>query len=127
MILGTGIDIVDNERIKNWLDDDLILKRYFSPEEIAYVRSKKKSAAASLAARFAAKEAFGKALGTGLHGISLKDIEVIPDKNGKPELKLRATALKAFEKSGGGKVFLSLSHDSVFSIAQVIIEEAPLG
>jgi holo-[acyl-carrier protein] synthase len=127
VILGTGIDIVDNERIKKWLDDDQMLKRYFSSDEIAYVRSKKKSAAASLAARFAAKEAFGKALGTGLHGISLKDIEVIPDIHGKPDLKLRGSALQAFEESGGGKVFLSLSHDSVFSIAQVIIEEAPLG
>ena len=127
MILGTGIDIVDNERIKKWLDDDLILERYFSTDEIAYVRGRKKSAAASLAARFAAKEAFGKALGTGLHGISLKDIEVISDINGKPDLMLRGSALRVFEECGGGKVFLSLSHDSVFSIAQVIIEEAPLG
>lgn len=127
MILGTGIDIVDNERIRKWLDDDLILQRYFSSDEIAYVRSKKQSAAASLAARFAAKEAFGKALGTGLHGISLKDIEVVPDKNGKPELKLTGSALRVFEAGGGGTVFLSLSHDSVFSIAQVIIEEAPIG
>ncbi|MDC7232268.1 MAG: holo-ACP synthase [Spirochaetales bacterium] len=127
MILGTGIDIVDNERIRTWLEDDRILNRYFSPDEIAYVKSKKKSAPASLAARFAAKEAFGKALGTGLKGISLKDIEVVTDEQGKPGLKLRHSALRILEENGGGKVFLSLSHDSVFSVAQVIIEEASRG
>ncbi len=124
MILGTGIDIVDNGRIEKWLKDESLMRRYFSPAEIAYVQGKKKSAAASLAARFAAKEAFGKALGTGLHGISLRDIEVVPEAGGRPSLHLTGSARKALEENGGGRVFLSLSHDSIFSIAQVIIEEA---
>lgn len=124
MILGTGIDIIDIERIRGWLKKENLLLRYFSRDEISYVQSKGKNAAASLAARFSAKEAFGKALGTGLTGIALKDIEVILDGKGKPELRLSGTALKALEENGGGKVFLSLSHDATFSIAQVIIEEA---
>ncbi len=125
MILGTGIDIVDNGRIESWLEDNALMERYFSRSEIEYVLGKKKSAAASLAARFAAKEAFGKALGTGLHGISLRDIEVVPEPGGRPSLHLKGSARDALDRAGGGKVFLSLSHDSVFSIAQVIIEEAP--
>ena len=79
--------------------------------------------AASLAARFSAKEAFGKALGTGLKGIALKDIEVALDEHGKPDLVLRGSAEEALKQSRGGRVFLSLSHDATFAIAQVIIEE----
>jgi len=127
MIKGTGIDLVDILRIKDWLHKDDLLRRYFSEKEILYVRSRGSHAAPSLAARFAAKEAFGKALGTGLHGITLKDIEVSLDHRGKPELILRGSAAAALKENGGGRVFLSLSHDSTFSIAQVIIEEASFG
>jgi holo-[acyl-carrier protein] synthase len=126
VIKGTGVDIVDIERIRNWLNKEILLMRYFSREEIDYIQSKGKNAAASLAARFAAKEAFGKALGTGLKGIALKDIEVVLDPRGKPDLLLRGSASRALEYNGGGVVFLSLSHDSTLSIAQVIIEEAPV-
>jgi len=127
MIKGTGIDLVDIHRIKGWLEKDELLQRFFSENEIRYVRSRGSSAAASLAARFAAKEAFGKALGTGLKGITLKDIEVFLDERGRPELILRGSAQAALRENGGGRVFLSLSHDSALSIAQVIIEEAPGG
>ncbi len=123
MILGTGIDIVDIERIRPWLKREDLLQRYFSEDEISYVKGKGKDAAASLAARFSAKEALGKALGTGLKGIALKDIEVTLDGHGKPELILRGSAAEALRLSGGGRVFLSLSHDATFAIAQVIIEE----
>ncbi|QEN07835.1 holo-ACP synthase [Oceanispirochaeta crateris] len=127
MIRGTGIDIVDIQRIREWLNNTDLLKRYFSDDEISYVQSKGHHASASLAARFAAKEAFGKALGTGLRGIRLKDIEVVLDPNGKPELHLKGSALEALKQNGAGAVFLSLSHDSSLSIAQVIIEEASGG
>jgi holo-[acyl-carrier protein] synthase len=76
----------------------------------------------SLAARFAAKEAFGKALGTGLANISLKDIIVRNDHNGKPEIFLEGTALARFENSGGGKLHCSLTHEGENAVAIVIIE-----
>jgi len=127
MIKGTGIDLVDIRRIESWLEREDLLKRFFSDSEIAYVRTKGSSAAASLAARFAAKEAFGKALGTGLKGITLKDIEVSLDQRGKPELILRGSARTALLENGGGRIFLSLSHDATLSIAQVVIEEVAGG
>ncbi len=123
MILGTGLDIIDVNRIKPWLENAALLERYFSKEEIAYVRTRGAGAASSLAVRFAAKEAFGKALGLGLGGFALKDIEVCHDEKGCPRLVVRDRALKALKECGGGRIFLSLSHDASFGAAQVIIEE----
>jgi len=127
LIRGTGIDIVDVGRMVSWLDDPGLLERYFSPREIDYVRSRGKGAPASLAARFAAKEAFGKALGRGLKGISLRDIEVTADRHGRPELSVTGRAEKALRENGGNRIHLSLSHDATMAIAQVIIEEAAGG
>ncbi|HOT58887.1 MAG TPA: holo-ACP synthase, partial [Spirochaetales bacterium] len=84
--------------------------------------SRGKSAALSLAARFAAKEAFGKALGTGLKGIALKDILVRNNSVGKPELLVVNSALMAFEKSGAKRIHLSMTHESDNAIAIVILE-----
>ena len=122
MILGTGIDMVAIGRILPWLDNPGLLKRYFSPEEVAYVRSRGDGAAASLAARFAAKEAFGKAMGTGLKGIALRDIRVRTGLHGRPELEIRGTAEEAFRRCGGLRAHLSLTHDASLALAQVIIE-----
>jgi len=99
------------------------LERYFHPQELAASLSKGKSGAHSLAARFAAKEAFGKALGTGLAGIALKDIMVINSHNGKPEIKVVDTALGALEKSGANRVHLSLTHEHEYAAAMVVLEE----
>jgi holo-[acyl-carrier protein] synthase len=77
----------------------------------------------SLAARFAAKEAFGKALGTGLSGIVLKDIMVVNNYNGKPELSVSGTALAALEKAGADRVHVSLTHERDTAIAVVILEK----
>ncbi|WP_461247337.1 holo-ACP synthase, partial [Treponema sp. R6D11] len=85
---------------------------------------RKKSAAQTLAARFAAKEAFGKALGTGLAGIELKDIIVINNDKGKPDIKLTGTAENEFEKSGANKVHLSLTHERENAIAMIVLEGA---
>lgn len=120
MILGTGIDIVHTERMKKWSEE--LCERWFHPEEIKAARSRGASMALSLAARFAAKEAFGKALGTGLRGIILKDIQVINSHNGRPYIILHKTAKIAFEQSGGTDIHLSLSHDEGNAIAMVIIE-----
>jgi holo-[acyl-carrier protein] synthase len=98
------------------------LERYFHPRELEACVSKGKGSAHSLAARFAAKEAFGKALGTGLAGIVLKDIMVINSHNGKPEIRVFNTALDALENSGANRVHLSLTHEHEYAVAMVVLE-----
>jgi len=123
MITGVGIDIVQINRMERWLEDSKLLERYFHSEELALAQSRKNSAALALAARFAAKEAFGKALGTGLAEISLKDIKVSNSENGKPDILFYKTAQKAFEKSGANKVHISLSHERENAIAMIVLEK----
>ncbi|MCL2758787.1 MAG: holo-ACP synthase [Treponema sp.] len=122
MITGIGIDIVQIGRMEGWIRNLKLLERYFHPEELALASSRKNSASQTLAARFAAKEAFGKALGTGLTDIALKDIMITNEKNGKPEIVLFNTAQTAFEKSGANKVHISLSHERENAIAVIILE-----
>jgi len=122
MITGVGIDAVYVKRMERWLLNSKLLERYFHPEEIELAASRGKSGAQSLAARFAAKEAFGKALGTGLAGITLKDIAVFNRKGGKPELKLSGTARDALEKSGADRVHISLTHERETAIAMIVLE-----
>lgn len=124
MILGTGIDTVEISRFQRFLDEgnQALLDRLFSPLEQTYCRPKKQSAAC-FAARFAAKEAFLKALGTGLReGISWTEIEVVNDALGKPELYLTGTARQLFEQRGGSRTHLSISHDGGHAIALVLVE-----
>ena len=123
MITGIGIDAVYIKRMERWHDDKKLLQRFFSPLELEIAVSKGKGACASLAARFAAKEAFGKALGTGLTGIALKDIMVINRKDGCPQMQLTATAQKALENSGANRVFVSLTHERDNAIAMVVLEK----
>jgi holo-[acyl-carrier protein] synthase len=124
MITGVGIDVVHVKRLEKWMDSPGLLDRFFHPDELALTLSRGKSAALSLAARFAAKEAFGKALGTGLSGIVLKDILVINSHNGKPELRLFDTALLALERAGASRVHVSLTHERDNALALVVLESA---
>ncbi|MCL2440531.1 MAG: holo-ACP synthase [Treponema sp.] len=121
MIIGIGIDIVEVKRMERWLKDIKLLQRFFHDEEIKHVLSGK-NGAQSLAARFAAKEAFGKALGTGLADFSLKDIMIKNRENGKPELFLLETAQNVMKKSGVDKIHISLSHERENAIAMVVLE-----
>ncbi|MDR0302991.1 MAG: holo-ACP synthase [Treponema sp.] len=123
MITGIGIDAVYVKRMERWIADQKIMERYFHQDEIAYVSSRGNGGALSLAARFAAKEAFGKALGTGLSNIELKDIMVINKENGRPEIKLFKTAQKALEISGADRAHISLTHERDSAIAVVILEK----
>ena len=133
MIIGMGIDIVRIDRMKKWLLRPLLIERYFHEKEIADGRSKApkttdgsavtSGSAMFFAARFAAKEAFGKALGTGLMGISLKEIQVENNSNGKPIINLFGKAKSAFEKTGGIKIHVSLTHETDNAIAVVVIEK----
>jgi len=121
-ITGIGIDIVRIQRMERWLFMPGLLERYFHPQELEVSISRGKNDAHSLAARFAAKEAFGKALGTGLAGIVLKDIIVINRHNGKPEIEVVNTALGALENSGANRVHLSLTHEHEYAAAMVVLE-----
>ena len=124
MILGIGIDTVEIGRFQRFLDEDnqALLDRLFAPAEQEYCHPRKQ-AASCLAARFAAKEAFVKAMGTGLRdGICWTEIEVCNDQLGKPLLKLSGRALQLFSEQGASAAHLSLSHDGGHAIAQVILE-----
>lgn len=124
MILGIGIDTVEISRFQRFLDEgnQALLNRLFAQAEQECCRPKKQ-AASCLAARFAAKEAFVKALGTGLRdGICWTEIEVINDLLGKPSLKLSGRALHFFSERGTVTAHLSLSHDGGHAVAQVILE-----
>ena len=122
MILGLGIDIVHVSRMERWERVPGLYQRYFHPEELADALSKGKTSMLSLAARFAAKEAFGKALGTGLRSLKLKDIQVKNNHNGKPDIVLYGAASKAFRASGGKGLHVTLTHERDNAIAVVIIE-----
>jgi holo-[acyl-carrier protein] synthase len=122
MIVGIGVDVVHVDRLIHWRTIPGLLERYFHPDELKAALAKKGGADLSLAARFAAKEAFGKALGTGLAGIVLKDIMVENHHNGRPEVRVFNTALKALKASGATKVHISLTHERDNAIAMVVLE-----
>jgi holo-[acyl-carrier protein] synthase len=122
MITGIGVDAVQVRRLKRWLTMPGLPERYFHPEELAAVRERGNGMARSLAVRFAAKEAFGKALGTGLAGIVLKDIRVVNRPNDRPEITVTETALSAFKRSGANRLHVSLTHEGDIAIAMVVLE-----
>ena len=124
MIYGIGTDIVAIERFQRFLDsgNSAIIERLFTPTERSGCGSRKDTASC-LAARFAAKEAFLKALGTGLRdGMSWQDVEVSNTALGKPELVLSGTAAEKFQGNGLIRAHLSLSHDGGSAIAMVVLE-----
>jgi holo-[acyl-carrier protein] synthase len=122
MIVGIGVDVVHVDRLKRWLMIPGLPERYFHPEELASALARGTGADLSLAARFAAKEAFGKALGTGLAGIVLKDIMVADRHNGRPEIEIFGTALAALQKRGADKIHVSLTHERDNAIAMIVLE-----
>ncbi len=127
MIKGIGIDIVHVDRIRRWEAVPGLIERFFNAAEIEAVNQKGSGRALSLAARFAAKEAFGKALGTGLTRMKLKDILVRNNFNGKPFIILEGTARDEFDKAGGGIIHCSLTHEGTNAVALVVIEEEAEG
>jgi len=125
-IFGIGTDIINTNRIKKSLNkkNTDFKKRIFSRNEILYCENKK-NAFKFYAKRFAAKEAFSKALGTGIRkGIDFKNIEIFNDKLGKPSIILKgstASYLKKKIKSKKYFIYLSLSDDDPWAQATVII------
>lgn len=123
MILGIGIDLAKVSRYTSFLDKQQFLDKYFHTEEIIYVRSKGAGAAQSLAGKFAAREAFFKALGTGFNGFSPRDISVINREDGKPEIEPSQKVKDVLDKlAKDWKIHLSISHEKEYAIAQVILE-----
>ena len=119
-MLTTGVDIIEIPRIKQTFDRDgeRFLKRVFTPDEIAYCRGR----APNLAGRFAAKEATMKALGTGVRGVSWKDIEVICAESGAPSVKLHGRAKARAERLQVVEISLSISHSREFAVAFVVAQ-----
>jgi holo-[acyl-carrier protein] synthase len=124
-IIGNGVDIVENKRINKLIDDKKFIKRVFTNKEIRFSKNIKNKTN-YYAKRFAAKEAFVKALGTGFrNNINFSDIEVINNKLGKPKINIsknvRAFIKKKF-KLDKPKIYVSLSDENKHSIAYVILE-----
>jgi len=124
MIVGIGIDIVNIERIERvvarW--GSLFLSRIYTDREISWCQQRP-NPSECFAIRFAAKEAFLKAIGSGLrNGIQWTDIEVEKDPMGKPLLSLHRKAKEALETQRIEKAFLTLSHDQPYAVAYVLLE-----
>lgn len=123
MVKGVGVDMVEIERVRQLVEKDGgFAARVFTEKEIAYCESKF-SRAQHYAARFTAKEAFFKALGTGFRdGMSWRDVEVENDELGKPQLRLAAAALRQFRSRKLKRALLSISHTREMAVALVIVE-----
>jgi holo-[acyl-carrier protein] synthase len=119
-----GTDIIEIKRIEKSIEKyENFIKKVFTKKEIEYCESKKNQKYQHYAARFAAKEAFSKALGTGLSGFTLKDIYIVNDDKGKPTLIAENKAAEIVkEKFGECSIHVSLSHEKEYAIAFVIIE-----
>jgi holo-[acyl-carrier protein] synthase len=124
VIVSIGIDIVEVYRIRETLArTPRFAVRVYTDAERAYCEAKGAAAAQSYAARFAAKEAFLKALQTGWRGkITWHDVEVVSGETGVPSLKITGEALKILEDAGANRIHLSLSHTTEHAVAQVILE-----
>ncbi len=118
MIFGIGIDIVEIERIKKAVGRERFKNKVYTKIEQNYCESRGSQSAASYAARFAAKEAFFKAMGTGIT-TALTDVEVVNNELGQPEIFLHGKTKDLFS----GKIFLSLSHSREYATAVAVIEK----
>lgn len=125
MIVGIGIDIIEVARIEKQVEaeSNSFIKKIFTNNEIEYCETKIKNKAQNYAARFAAKEAFFKALGTGWRdGLSWKDIEIENDELGKPAIFVNGKSKKLIEEKSISKIHVSLSHIKAIAVAVVILE-----
>ena len=125
MIVSIGIDIIEVYRISETLArTPRFVERVFTEKERLYCEAKGAASAQSYAARFAAKEAFLKALKTGWRGkISWQDIEILNDDQGVPSLNISGEANRILENTGANKIHLSMSHTTDHATAQVILEK----
>ena len=124
--LGIGVDIVENSRIRKCINNKKFLLRIFTKNEIAQ-SIKTNSKVAFFSKRFAAKEAFSKALGLGFRkSLNFKDISIINNKYGKPSIKIKdklQNIIKKQFKTNKVNILLSISDENKYSIAFVILEK----
>jgi holo-[acyl-carrier protein] synthase len=126
LILGTGIDMVEIERVARSVEryGNRFLERVYTAAEIAYCQRKRRNAAESFAARFAAKEAAAKALGTGIgFGVTWREMEVGREPAGRPLLLLHGRAAEIAAARGVRNCSLSITHTATQSMALVILED----
>ncbi len=122
MVIGIGVDIVEVKRIVHALESAMI-ERVFTEVEIQYSTARK-SKFQHFAGRFAAKEATLKALGTGWQkGIRWKDVEVVANKLGKPQLVFHRRARKIYQESGARQAHVTITHATDYAVAVVILEK----
>ena len=126
MVVGTGIDVVEIERVSHSIEryGSRFLERVYTAGEIAYCQRKRRNAAESFAARFAAKEAGAKALGTGIgFGVTWRELEVGREPAGRPLLLLHGRAAEIAASLGVRRSSLSITHTRTQSMALVILED----
>jgi holo-[acyl-carrier protein] synthase len=124
MICGIGCDIVEVKRFKHWIGNPSMIDRFFNDaEKVKEVRAEQ-SAIEWYAVRFAAKEAFSKALGTGIKGFNLADIVIRKTDEGQPVIEVKDKAKKLLEDRFGTEcaVHVTLSHEKEYAVAFVVIE-----
>ncbi len=116
--ISVGVDIIEIDRISATLErfGDRFLQRVYTDGEAAYCRGR----APQLAARFAAKEAVMKALGTGTRGVGWREVEVTRKRTGEPEITLHGRAAARAEEIGIGHIAVSLSHSRKYAVASVV-------
>ena len=127
MILGTGVDIAEVPRVRESIErfGDRFLKRIFTDAEIHYCE-RKACRFESYSARFAAKEAGMKALGTGWsRGVRWRDIEVVRPKGQRPTIQFHGEAAAIAARLGARNIALSITHTSEHALAHVILEDCP--
>ncbi len=126
MIYGIGVDLVRVDRVARVLAryGERFLKRVFTAREIAYCQGRARQGVYQFAQRFAAKEAFSKALGVGLRegGIRWREVEVLPDPRGKPVIQVTGRAARLCEENGIRGLHLSLTDEDNFAVAMVVLE-----
>mgnify|MGYP005839413245 CR=1 FL=1 len=117
-MLSVGVDIIEVARIARAIErwGDRFLKHIYTDAELGYCRGH----TPELAVRFAGKEAISKALGTGLYGISWKEMEILDNRRGRPFVRLYGRALARAERLGLREWSISLSHSDVHAIAFVV-------
>ncbi|MZG30113.1 MAG: holo-ACP synthase [Nitrospinae bacterium] len=125
MIFGTGLDIIEIDRIKKSLErySQRFENKVFTDGEINYCQSQA-DPGKHFAARFAVKEAVSKSLGTGIsNDVGFKDIEVVNNESGKPIVKMAGRGKLLFEKLNLKSIHISISHDRHYAIAHAIAEQ----
>lgn len=120
MVVGLGCDIVEVHRFHTWIENDVLLKRYFTSQELKYLEEIPEHLALQrVAGMFAAKESFIKAVNA---RVTLTDIIIEKNVNGSPKLRVERNAKKMLEQVGGSYTWVSIAHEKSFAIAVVVIE-----